>query len=115
MLKLRHKNSQHLIVSFLTQALGLKQRVQGLLFRSSLEEQEALWIAACPSIHTFFMKFSIDVIFTDRKFRVLSLFENVVPWKLIFGKTGSYHVFEMKAGKIKIHKLKLGDELYVEH
>lgn len=113
--KLIHKESKRLIADHVIRAKGLKQRINGLLSYSALKEREVFWLSACPSIHTFFMKFPIDVIFTDRKFYVLSLFENVPARRLLVGQLGSQNVFEMKAGQIKVHQLKKGDCLYVEH
>ena len=113
--KLIHQQSHNLIASQVIQAKTLKQRIQGLIGRPELQEQEALWIPACPSIHTFFMKFPIDVIFTDREFCVISLFENVSARKILFGGFKCQNVFEMKAGQIQNHGLKKDDLLYVEH
>lgn len=112
--KLLHKDRQQVIANSVLRAEGFRQRVRGLIGRPALKEGEAFWITACPSIHTFFMKFPIDVLFTDRKFQVLSLFENVSSGKLLFGRLGSRNVFEIKAGQIKTHQLKQGDNLYVE-
>ena len=113
--KLIHKSNNHLVADPVIQAQTLGQRVKGLIGYPALKEREAFWISACPSIHTFFMKFPIDVIFTDKKFCVLALFENVPAGKILFGGFRSQNVFEMKAGQIQVHQLKKGDSLYVEH
>lgn len=113
--KLIHKENNNLIASHVITAKSLKQRIKGLIGYKELQSQEAFWITACPSIHTFFMKFPIDVIFTDKKFRIVSLFENVSTRRFLFGGFKSQNVFEMKVGQIQIHNLKRGDLLYVEH
>ena len=95
-------------------AQSLRQRILGLIPYSSLPEREAFWIPACPSVHTFFMKFPIDVVFTDAHFRITALFEKVRAGKILFGGIKSKNVFEMKAGQIAIHQLRKGDALYVE-
>ena len=115
MSKLIHKPSQNLVASQLIKARTFGQRVKGLIGSKGLQEKEAFWITACPSIHTFFMKFPIDVIFTDQKFQIVSLFENISSGKILFGGFRSQNVFEMKAGQIQTHNLKKGDLLYVEH
>ena len=99
MLKLFKK--EKIFIADLTLAKSLKQRIQGLTSYSSLKEKEAFWIPACQSIHTFFMKFPIDVIFTDRQFKILNLFQEG-------------NVFEMKAEQIALFELKKGESLYVE-
>jgi len=113
--KLMHQQENKLIASHLIQANTLRQRIEGLIGYSDLKNNEVFWISACHSIHTFFMKFPIDVIFTDRKLCVVSLFENVSPGKILFGGFRGRNVFEMKAGQIQAHSLKKGDFLYVEY
>lgn len=113
--KLIQKNGNKLIASQVIKARTLRQRIQGLIGHSGLESQEVFWISSCPSIHTFFMKFPIDVIFTDRDFKITSLFENVSSGRILFGGFKSQNVFEMKSGQIQSHDLKKGDSLHVEH
>lgn len=113
--QLLFKKSNKLIADHVIKAKSLRQRVQGLIGHSALKEREAFWISACPSIHTFFMKFPIDVIFTDKKFCVQALFENTSSGKILFGGFKSQNVFEMKTGQIQAHNIKKGDVLYVEH
>ena len=57
------------------------ERMCGLLPRRSLEAGEGLWIAPSPSIHTFFMRFTIDVAFLDRSGKVLKLYSRLKPWR----------------------------------
>lgn len=113
--RLIHKESNNIIASHVITAKALKQRIKGLIGHKELQKQEAFWITACPSIHTLFMKFPVDVIFTDKKFCIVSLFANVAAGRVLFGGFKSRHVFEMRTGQIQIHKLKRGDFLYVEH
>ncbi len=56
-------------------------RMRGLLGRSSLEPGEGILIRPAGSIHTFFMRFPIDVVFCDRDLRVLRVAADVAPWK----------------------------------
>src|SRR5713226_6840196 len=48
-----------------------KTRRKGLLKRTGLQKGEGLWIVPCEAIHTFFMRFAIDVVFLDRNKRVV--------------------------------------------
>jgi uncharacterized membrane protein (UPF0127 family) len=88
-------------------------RGKGLLGRSHLGEDQALWIHRCNSIHTMFMAFAIDCVFVDRQLRVKSIRENVVPWRLIPPVWGASSVFEMPAGAVKRLGLQVGEELHV--
>ncbi len=86
-------------------------RMKGLMGRSSLHEDEALWILPCNSIHTFFMNFPIDVVYMDPKGRVLEVHSNLKPWKMHWPKWGATSVLELPAGKGVI--LQQGDELCI--
>lgn len=113
--RLIHAKNKNLIASHVITANSLKRRIQGLIGFKELQKEEAFLITACPSVHTFFMRFPIDVIFTDKAFRIVSLFENISAGKVLFGGFKSRNVFEMKAGQIRTHNLKKGDILHVEH
>jgi len=56
-------------------------RMRGLLGRMALGDGEALAIAPCGSIHTFFMKFEIDAVFLDRRGRVVRALTGLRPWR----------------------------------
>lgn len=102
------------LAKFVEVASTLKQRNKGLLGRESLELERTLWIHNCPSIHTFFMKFRLDVIFVDRKLKVTSVHRNVRPWRLImFGGWGAKDVFEFSAGALSHLTVQTGDQLDV--
>ena len=108
------QKSRAKLVSQLVQARGFSKRLRGLIGSKGLKEEEGLWIPFCSSVHTFFMGFPIDIIFTDREMRIVSLFENIRPGKMIFGGWKSRHVFEIKAGRIQFLQLKKGEALHVE-
>lgn len=86
-------------------------RMIGLLNRSALDSHEALIIYHCRSIHMFFMRFAIDVIFVDRMNRVVGLVEGIKPFHLspIFFKAS--YVIELKAGTIRETKTRAGDQV----
>ena len=95
-------------------AQKLSQRLKGLIPFRSFGKTEIFWIPHCQSVHTFFMKFPLDVIFTDTKFQVIKLFKEVPSKRVLFGGFKSRHVFEAGAGFISQHNLKRGDQLNVE-
>jgi uncharacterized membrane protein (UPF0127 family) len=61
-------------------------------------------------IHTFFMKFPIDAIFLNHKFRVVRIIENMKPWRLSPWVFSADSVLELKGG-ILCGTVKLGDTL----
>lgn len=74
------------------------QRAVGLLSHASLPMGSALLIKPCKDVHTFFMRFNIDILFLDKEYRVLSVRSNIAPYRFVFGPKGSIAVLEMGSG-----------------
>ena len=89
-------------------------RMKGLLGRSGLEADEGLWIVPCNSIHMFFMRFAIDVVFLDREHRVVRVHEAVQPWRMARGGKGAHSVLELPSGTAAFFNLRVGDRLTLE-
>jgi uncharacterized membrane protein (UPF0127 family) len=85
-------------------------RNKGLLGRESLAADEGLWIVPCPMIHTFFMKFPIDVLFLDADLKVRRVIEDLRPWRLSPWVWAARSVLELKGGVLK-GSVRVGDRL----
>jgi uncharacterized membrane protein (UPF0127 family) len=85
-------------------------RKKGLLSRTGLEPGTGLWIVPCEAIHTFFMKFAIDVVYIDRKKRVRKTVSALVPWRMS-ACLPAHSVIELPAGTIEATGTKAGDQL----
>lgn len=86
------------------------QRRTGLLKHVKLDEGQGLWIIPCEAVHTFFMKFALDLIYIDRKHCVKSVSRAVPPWR--FSACFSAHsILELPVGTIDRTKTEKGDEL----
>lgn len=81
----------------------------GLLLKSEMVEDEFLTIRPCCSIHTFFMRFPIDVLFVNRRNEIVALYENVKPWKILPIHLTSSCVIELKSGQITKKNIEKGD------
>jgi type VI secretion system VasD/TssJ family lipoprotein len=88
-------------------AANFLARAGGLLFRPPLEQDEALLIAPCSSIHTFAMRYPIDVVFLDRRARILRVCPQVRAGRLRFA-WGAAAVLELRAGQAARHGLTRG-------
>lgn len=73
-------------------------RLRGLLGRPQLPLGEGLLLIPCASVHTFGMRFAIDVVFISDLGMVLKVFSQVVPGKLIPRVRGAYYALELPAG-----------------
>lgn len=100
--------SQNLII-----ADTLWSRMKGLLGHTQLSDGEMMWIHRCNSIHTFFMRFSIDCVFLNRDFQVCSIHPNVSPWRIIWPSLKAHSVIEMAAGQAAKLGIQKGDKLHV--
>ena len=87
-------------------------RSKGLLGRDSLDRTEGLWIVPCPMIHTFFMRFPIDVLFLDRGLKVVRVLENLKPWRLSPWVFSAHSVLELAGGSLQ-GSVKAGEQLEI--
>jgi uncharacterized protein len=88
-------------------------RSKGLLGRSGLGEQEGLWIQPTSSIHMWFMRFPIDVVWAAEDGRVLKLVEHIKPWRMSFCR-GAKVALELPVGAIARSGVQVGDHLVIE-
>lgn len=75
-------------------------RFWGLIPKKSLPEGEGLMLSPCNSVHTLFMKFSIDIIILDRYYCVLKVYERVKPWRFIAPCKKGSNVLELPSGTV---------------
>jgi uncharacterized membrane protein (UPF0127 family) len=90
------------------------QRVRGLLGRECLEDGQGLLFKNCGSLHTFFMTFPIDVIYADRKSKVLKVAAGVKPFKLIAAPMRAFYAIELPEGAIERSQTQAGDTLILD-
>ena len=86
----------------------LAKRLLGWMFRQEPVNQ-GLLLSPCSSIHTFFMRFDIDVVFLDSQNKVVAKEENIQPYKIVFPVKGSIKTLELPANSIKKLSIKPGD------
>jgi len=86
------------------------KRNKGLLGRERLAPGEGLWIRPCEAVHTFWMRFPIDLIYLDRKNRIRKLVSALPPWRLS-GCVWAHSVLELPSGTIRNTRTQPGDTL----
>lgn len=89
------------------------KRRTGLLKHERLEPGHGLWIVPCESVHTFFMKFAIDLVYVDKKHKVRKVRNAVPPWRLS-ACLAAYSILELPAGTARATGTQPGDELVFE-
>jgi len=90
-----------------------KTRKTGLLKHNRLESGEGLWITPCEGVHTVGMKFPIDVLFLDKKRKVLKIRAAMPRWRLA-ACLWAHSVLELPSGTAAATKTTAGDQLEFE-
>jgi len=88
-------------------------RLKGLLGRKEMGSREALIITQCRSIHMFFMRFAIDVVFIDKTRRVIGTVENIQPFKMSPYFFRAVAAIELPVGRIQESQTAQGDILEI--
>jgi hypothetical protein len=86
------------------------KRNKGLLGRERLAPGEGLWIIPCESVHTFWMRFPIDLVYLDRKKNIRKLKSSVPAWRLS-ACLRAHSVIELPSGTIDQTQTRVGDIL----
>jgi hypothetical protein len=89
------------------------KRTAGLLKRKELRPGEGLWIVPCESVHTFFMKFALDLVYIDKKNVVRKVVGNVRPWRVSLCLM-AHSIIELPVGAIAGSGTGKGDRLEFE-
>ena len=89
------------------------KRRTGLLKHQRLDPGDGLWIVPCESVHTFFMKFPIDLVYLDKRRKVKKVRHAVPAWRLS-ACLSAHSVLELPAGTIRETGTVAGDELEIE-
>jgi uncharacterized membrane protein (UPF0127 family) len=97
----------------ITLANTSETRRTGLLKHNRLDPGTGLWIVPCESVHTFFMKFAIDLVYVDRKHKVRKVRHAVGPWRLS-ACLAAHSILELPPGTARQTGTVAGDELAFE-
>ncbi|MEY4167146.1 MAG: hypothetical protein RIR52_970 [Acidobacteriota bacterium] len=109
-----HPPTGQCIASSVRLANTFLTRLRGLMFSRRLAPGEGLWLRPCQGVHTFWMFFTIDVIFLDRELRIVRLVENLRPFRATKPHLAAWSVLEVRPGTIAECGLKIGEQLAVE-
>jgi uncharacterized protein len=91
-------------------ASSFVDRAVGLLRTPVLNPGDGLWISPCASIHTFFMRYPIDVLFLDSEGIVLRK-QTLEPWRFSGWHYKSRGVMELRAGVLHQTGTQPGDRI----
>jgi uncharacterized protein len=90
-------------------------RLRGLMVRdaASFRAGQGLWITPSHGVHTFAMRFSIDVVYLDGDKIVVHLEQNLKPWRLAAVRMGARSVLELPGNTLSGTGTAVGDEIEI--
>ena len=107
---LQNTRNQRVLAHQLSTAFDSKTRKSGLLGRDRFDAGQAMIIAPTNAIHTFFMRFPIDIAFVTRSGRVAKACHSVRPWRMA-AAIRAYAAIELPAGTLVRSETVSGDVL----
>jgi uncharacterized protein len=72
-----------------------------------------LWIAPCRGVHTWGMRFPIDVVYLDREKTVIHLERDLRPWRFAPVKMRAASVLELPSQTITESGTRVGDKIEI--
>lgn len=108
----RNQATGAVIAPFTSVADSVWPRFKGLMFHPPLAEGEALFIRPCSSVHMFFMRFPLDIVFVDREGAVVKVVRDLRPWRMALGGKGAHSALELASGAAA--GVSVGDRLVFE-
>jgi uncharacterized membrane protein (UPF0127 family) len=91
----------------------LVSRLIGLMFSSKLTGAEGLLIDPCRSIHTCFMRYSLDIVFISSEKKIVKIIRDLKPWRMTWIYFKASMTLELPAGKLPLDVVE-GDSLEVK-
>jgi uncharacterized membrane protein (UPF0127 family) len=110
-MQIKNKTKNTILAEDAAVAESFFLRLKGLLGKEKLGLGQALVIRPGNSIHTFFMRFTIDVLFVDKNSRVVKAISNLKPARLTPVYFAATYVVELPEGAISATATAEGDEI----
>ncbi len=88
------------------------ERMLGLMFKNQKESIDGMLIRPCQSIHTFFMRFPLTVIFLNKQNKIIKIIQKIKPWRMTGFYFKAFQVLEIPSDQYQVN-LEVGDELEV--
>jgi uncharacterized membrane protein (UPF0127 family) len=89
------------VAPHVAEAASMWQRFMGLMFRKELPEGHGLALTPCNSIHMFFMRIPLDVVFLSREGTVVRVYHGIRPWRVSRIVRGAHTAVELPAGTLR--------------
>ena len=75
-------------------------RMIGLMFKKEMNGFDGLLIKPCNSIHTFFCRYNLDILFIDKNMKIIKIIRNLKPWRMTWIYFKASQVLELNGGTL---------------
>jgi|SRR5580698_1395675 uncharacterized membrane protein (UPF0127 family) len=108
-----NRTRQASLATHVTLAATHWSRFRGLMGTkaASFRSGDGLWIVPCRGVHTFAMKFPIDVIYLDARKCVVHIEPNLRPWRVAKVSLRAVSVLELPVDTLRSSQTAVGDEI----
>jgi uncharacterized membrane protein (UPF0127 family) len=100
------RNEKIIMVDNVKVAKTFFSRFLGLMGRK-LKPNQGLLLYPCRSVHTFFMRQPINVIYLDRDWNIVKAVKSMKPWSVDGGHKDAYYTLELPASNVRLDKGKI--------
>jgi hypothetical protein len=87
------------------------ERALGLLSRRCFNPGEGLLITPCRGVHTWFMRFAIDILALDHEGVVVDAVSGLGPWRIRLPRRGGVNVLELPVGSLSRSNTQVGHRI----
>jgi uncharacterized membrane protein (UPF0127 family) len=106
--KLINLSNETVVASNVNEAFTFFRRLRGLMFTEKLHSGSGLHIKPCRSVHTYFMKYAIDILYVNASGTVVAIDEGLQPGKVGRRCKEAVAVVELPVGVVKATKTEVG-------
>ena len=107
--RLVNRRNAAVLANVVLAAVDSASRRRGLLGLDQMPAGQALVIAPCNAIHTWFMRFAIDVVFVAKSGEVVKCYRALRPWRMAIAWRGAFATIELAAGTLGVSETVKGD------
>lgn len=110
---MRVRKGERIIAEKVDVADSMHLRLLGLMFSKDIGERDGLLITPCNSIHTFFMRYDLDIVFLSKSDEVVKIIREMKPWRMTRMYFKAKKVLEMTGGTLP-DDINVGDKLVID-
>jgi uncharacterized protein len=110
----KNVDSGAVVAQRVTVARRRVDRAVGLLSRNHLDQGDGLLIVPCRGVHTWGMRFTIDIVALDEAGRVVDIVAGLKPWRIRLPRQGSFSVLELPEGTLLASQTQVGHRIVLE-